>query len=254
MAQYDAKSFIDLIEKNTGVSTVTWIGHSQGTTQLFYALSSHLQDWFEPRINLFVGLGPISRINNLESSFLRFISPAPIGPAIIWVSDLLGIYEYFGELAHFWTKVVCSAAPDICAWGLTLTDGTDPWTYNDPVRLQTYMGHLPSGASVRSMNHYRQLYQDQKFQMYDFGSDQNQNKYGKKTPPEIDITRIKNTNVPIGMVVGLEDELSSELDTRWMRDTIGKKNVVFYQEIHGGHTSFNVGKDMSYMNNVIDLV
>lgn len=43
-------------------------------------------------------------------------------------------------------------------------------------------------------------------------------------------------------------------DSRQVRDQINKEVLVDYHEGEGGHASFMVGRDMSYMDRVIKLV
>ena len=71
----------------------------------------------------------------------------------------------------------------------------------------------------------------------------------------VDYTNIKG-EVPIAMFVGTKDNLGDTQDARWARDTIKSAGnaIKFYQEIKGGHASFMVGKDMSYFENVIQLI
>lgn len=53
--------------------------------------------------------------------------------------------------------------------------------------------------------------------LYDWGSDQlNLQKYGQKTPPEVDLRQIKS--IPISMFVGTADDLGNTIDARWARD------------------------------------
>ena len=58
------------------------------------------------------------------------------------------------------------------------------------------------------------------------------------------------------MFVGNEDDLGDTTDARWARDEInaGGTALAFYTEIQGGHATFMVGKDMSYMDNVLSIV
>jgi len=55
---------IDYELKITGRKNLTWIGHSQGTSQMFAALSSNQQKYVD-KINLFVALAPIARLTNV---------------------------------------------------------------------------------------------------------------------------------------------------------------------------------------------
>jgi len=61
------------------------------------------------------------------------------------------------------------------------------------------------------------------------------------------------STVPVAMFAGIEDILADTTDAEWTRDQIGD-NIVHYEEIHAGHLTFMVGKDMSYFNTVMDLL
>ena len=51
---------IDHILDVTGQEQLTWLGHSQGTTQMLMG-ASLLPDYFAERINLFVAMAPVAR-------------------------------------------------------------------------------------------------------------------------------------------------------------------------------------------------
>ena len=55
MGYYDLPASIDYIIENTGASKVTVIGHSQGTSQMWYALSKR-QDFFAEKVNRFISM------------------------------------------------------------------------------------------------------------------------------------------------------------------------------------------------------
>jgi len=61
MGQYDIPANLNYITGLTGVEKVTYIGHSQGTTQMFYGLSE-FEDFYASKVNLFVALGPVTKI------------------------------------------------------------------------------------------------------------------------------------------------------------------------------------------------
>ena len=63
MGDYDAPAQVDYIRRITGKQKITYVGHSMGTTQLFYALSDK-PDFWKDRLNLFVALAPVTRLDN----------------------------------------------------------------------------------------------------------------------------------------------------------------------------------------------
>ena len=53
----DLPSEIDVVLEVTGAEKLTYIGHSQGTAQMFYGMSQ-LTDYYSKRIERFVALAP----------------------------------------------------------------------------------------------------------------------------------------------------------------------------------------------------
>jgi pimeloyl-ACP methyl ester carboxylesterase len=50
----------------TGVEKVTYVGHSQGTLQMFAALSDNIE-YYRKRMKLFVAIAPVLSVKNLGS-------------------------------------------------------------------------------------------------------------------------------------------------------------------------------------------
>lgn len=69
MGDYDLPSMLEYIEDYTGQKKVGYIGHSQGTAQMFYALATN-QDYFKDRLSVFVALGPVTALKAEQSFFL----------------------------------------------------------------------------------------------------------------------------------------------------------------------------------------
>jgi pimeloyl-ACP methyl ester carboxylesterase len=67
LGQYDLPAQIDMVKQKTGVSKVTYMGHSQGTSQMFYALSKFPNE-ISSRVNLFVACAPVTRMANADPS------------------------------------------------------------------------------------------------------------------------------------------------------------------------------------------
>ena len=125
---------------------------------------------------------------------------------------------------------------------------------DDEDRFQVYMGHFPTAASVQSLLHFAQSIKDHNFSLYKYPTDkENLEHYGQTYPPLITPNNIRT---PTAMFVGDVDDLGDPTDNRWARDTInsGYNAVVHYEEIHGGHASFIVGKDMSWFDRAMELI
>lgn len=147
MAEIDALAFLDKVKEVTGAEKVTWVGHSQGATQMLYGLASaELQKEFQKRVNLVVALAPITRLDHLKSELILALTNG----VLKWFLNLLGTHEVFGALWGELNKVECGLLRTWCEYGLTWIDAST-LEYDDKKRLQVYQGHLPAGGSLRSL-------------------------------------------------------------------------------------------------------
>ena len=58
------------------------------------------------------------------------------------------------------------------------------------------------------------------------------------------------------MFVGESDDLGDPTDNRWARDQLyaAGHSLIHYEEMKAGHTSFLVGRDMSFVDRMVDLI
>ena len=75
----------------TGQPNLTYIGHSQGTSQMFYALSAN-QDLFKSTINLIIAFAPVTRMKNASGTIK---SVAEYTNEFTWGLGEAGIYDVF---------------------------------------------------------------------------------------------------------------------------------------------------------------
>ena len=74
MGEYDAPAQVEYALNFVGQrKAAAFIGHSQGSSQMFYALSAH-PDFWKKKVNLFVALAPVTSLHNTPSEFLRSAS------------------------------------------------------------------------------------------------------------------------------------------------------------------------------------
>ena len=244
-------AMLDYTTKATGVSTVSLMAHSQGTSQTFYGITQN-QEYWKSKVNLFIALAPITRLDHTTNGLLQFFAGAVslVGHTLY----TFHIYDLFGPSTTVLTKGVCGVIPSFCQLmeGFIITHDT---SLDDETRFQVYMGHFPAGASVQEFWHYAQNINSHNMQLFDWGSKSlNKQKYGQETPPIVHLNTI--TDVPIAMFVGTEDDLGDVTDTRWARDTIqsGGNAVVHYEEMKAGHASFLIGKDMTWVDRAKKLI
>ena len=66
MGQHDIPAKIDYILRQTEQTKLTYIGHSQGTTQMFCALAEDDNERISSKIELFIALAPITLIGKVS--------------------------------------------------------------------------------------------------------------------------------------------------------------------------------------------
>ena len=59
-------------------------------------------------------------------------------------------------------------------------------------------------------------------------------------------------DMPMALFVGTGDRLADVQDNKWLRSALGK-NLLLYKEYNMGHLSFMIGKDLSYVQDMIDF-
>ena len=113
------------------------------------------------------------------------------------------------------------------------------------------MGHFPHGSSIRQLTHYGQCIANKQLQLYDYhDKEKNQEKYGQDTPPNVDLQGL--SKVPIAMFSGKFDRVVNVDDNLEFASQI--PTVVKSEALNFDHLSFLIGKDMSYMLEVLNLL
>ena len=69
MGRGDVPGIIDYIRSYHGDVKVAYIGHSQGTTEMFSELSLN-EDYYKDKVSLFLAFGPVMRLTNSGSSLI----------------------------------------------------------------------------------------------------------------------------------------------------------------------------------------
>lgn len=74
MALYDVPANIKYVLQVTGQASLSYVGHSQGTSQMFAALSDpKTKDYVNSKVNVLIALAPIVYLANQESLLLNTI-------------------------------------------------------------------------------------------------------------------------------------------------------------------------------------
>ena len=146
-------AFIDHILEVTGQEQLTYVGHSQGTTQVFMG-ASLLPEYYTAKINLMVGLGPVADTSRNAVPVLRLIASLWRElQVIILREDLFDLYNsnWWQEEAE---KVLCAEIdPELCVGLLKYFGNADPEVDNLE-RLNVFLKDFPSGQGYQGLAYY----------------------------------------------------------------------------------------------------
>ena len=147
LGKYDAPTQINYVLKKTGYKKLSYVGHSQGTSQMFSALSlghGNLKD----KLNIFVAICPITN--------LHYAAP-PLGDSSKTIVDAFSAFVSFNNFEELlgpnWLNIyqaVCGTIP--CA-ALTQFFDSNPSAYNDQ-QVSDVSNFRTSPASAKEVIHY----------------------------------------------------------------------------------------------------
>jgi len=239
MAKFDFPAMINYALNETGQSTLTYIGHSQGTIQAFSGLS--INPVISSKVNLFVALAPVAYVNNQKSLLLTLMADL----------DVVALFQLFGDKSFLPDMTIlqqlapdlCSLLPSGCNIFLELLCG--PSNNLNDTRIEVYTSETPAGTSVKNMAHWSQGVTTDAFQMFDYGCGpldcQNLDHYGQKTPP---LYHLANITTPTALFFGKDDYLGDPTDVqRILEET--KPGVVVYSAMQNNfaHLDYTWGVD-----------
>ena len=249
MGRYDVPAIIAYVLEVSGFNKLIYVGHSQGTTAFFSALTDPVSSrYVNSRIEKFIALGPVVYLANMQNTFFDiFVRHSEPVAALI---RLVGVHELFpgscstSTASSFLMKELCTLAKGLCNFGMTVAEFNP--VYENQDRWPEFADHHPCGTSDKTLFHFQQLSQcpknDPCFRMYDYGKKGNLEHYGQATPPDYDFSRIQ---VPISFFMGKEDNLGNVVDNTMFQNKLRALGKQFnsYTYDNWGHMTFMWGKN-----------
>lgn len=149
MGTHDLPAMIDYILEETKDHNVlgkiaAYIGHSQGTTQFFIG-SSMLPGYFKAKVNMFVALAPIVRLDHTSNG--GFIFASKINGLISWLVQEIGLYDLIDLPwgVKYLIMNFCEVSPHLCLYFEEGYFDYERKTENFD-RLPVHYMHQPAGA------------------------------------------------------------------------------------------------------------
>ena len=250
-AKHDVPTFYKTALEISGAEKLTLIGHSQGTSQSFAALSE--SEELQSKTERFIALAPVVIMNRFTQTphLLYWVDKFKVveifkGLGIEYVT-LVDIGKY--SLVNSIINLFCNKTSFVCSYLFHLTTDKDP-EYLDLANMPRYLSYDPSGTSRKCFEHYTQLMftDSARFQKFDYGKKLNMEKYGSKTPPLYDISKIKSK---VSLFYGENDLLCTMQNIGFINDL--KKDCVTYYMDRWGHLGYTWAKDKSVFLEKLDI-
>jgi pimeloyl-ACP methyl ester carboxylesterase len=252
MAHYDLPANVEYVLNFTGHSNLSYVGHSQGTLQMFALLST--TPAFVSRFNSYVGLGPVATVAHITNDLLLLLAKFDVDRLF----ELLGFNQFLPSEA--WLNrlfpYVCREDAGLCDSIIEFICGPHKGAFNN-TRMQVVAAHEPGGTSVQNVAHFAQCIRSGLFQAYDWGSAaQNQQHYNSTTPPIYDISVFPIQQLPTSLYYGTLDELADPTDVAWLLGHLSSPPYYTQELDNYAHLDFVWDIDAYYQfyPQIVDLI
>lgn len=248
MASQDLPSMFAQILKACPGQKINYIGHSQGSLQMFAALSER-NPVIVDNLRKFVSLGPAVYLEHTQI-FQTFYNMIHLYNLLLFTQKVEEEVMPSYALYTYGARYMCGYFPSICKYivGSTSTNNYEADNY---LRYDIVACKQPAGSSKRNALHYQQLIESKRFQQFDFGPEGNLLKYGQATAPQWNLSNIREEVI---MFTATDDSIVRPEDVAKLKSQLtGAKSVKEYH-VYGGHLSFMYGKDMSYFDTLLEAL
>jgi len=160
LVRYDFPSIVNFITERAGVESISYIGFSQGTAQGWASLSTNTT--LAKKINLFIALAPVSTVKGFSNPMID--SLAKSRPDFIFL--LFGKKSMLPSTIFWRNFLPKDLFVKLIDTSVSLLFG---WHTNNISQEEKKMlySHIFSYTSVKSVVHWFQIIQTNRFQMFD---------------------------------------------------------------------------------------
>ncbi|KAG3109547.1 hypothetical protein PI124_g442 [Phytophthora idaei] len=234
MGLYDLPAFLNHILDTTGRSAVSYVGHSEGTTQAFVGFSKNQE--VAKKVDYFGALAPVAWTGHATAAL--FVAMAKLKVDVTFLN--LGFASFLPHsdlLTVLLSDIVCTNVAGICNSAIGLIAG--PSDNLNATRIPVYLSQTPAGTSVRNMAHYAQGIRDNTFASYDYGCSclrvlginlcstlicKNKAVYGSFDPPAYPVGSMVYPRT--GFYIGATDTFATPTDIAQIRSGLPSGTIV----------------------------
>jgi len=262
MARLDIPAMIEAVLNATGKERLAYIGHSQGTTQMFIAGSlgavmpptspeARLRLWLQDKVSVFIALSPIAWLGSSKSTLLKAISGS-------WSQILAGPFFRRGFLeSETWrqaAKLLCTLTfGTVCKIGIDVVCGDGELDTDSNV--EAYSAYFPFGTSFKDIAHFAQDLNTDHFSRYNYGTAGNEAAYGQPVPPDYPVGSM---SVPTALFMGDNDKLADDADTQRLEVELAPSGKVVFNRHYAGfsHVTWTLGSGQAafYVADVLKVL
>ena len=153
LGDFDLPSQIDKALKVSGAKKLTYIAHSQGTTQMYYALTK-IEDTLKEKVNLFIAFAPVLTLKNTKDGAMN--TAAENSAIFELMIKKFGMWELFGTTWNKFEHGLCDTMPFFCVIG-SIAEINAQSDYNVAERILAQENKFPQPASWKELIHFTQL-------------------------------------------------------------------------------------------------
>lgn len=152
MGLYDLPANIDFVLAQTGQESLTYVGHSQGTTQMLLGASLE-PAYFQGRVNLFVALAPVAQLHNVEVPVFKELAklwrPLQFEARRHGVFDMLNFNWWEDEAALLFCHRMGTICEDLLAYFADANPEVDNLS-----RANVFLANFPAGTGYENIVYY----------------------------------------------------------------------------------------------------
>ena len=148
MGTIDVPTFIDFVLEKTELDQLSYVGHSEGTTQMFMG-TSLMPDYFKEKVNLFVALAPPVFLKNKNVPIAKYWKEIEfvLKNVVHWYD-----FVYLGKTNEILLASFCSVFKSICDKYLVERELIPEVDNMD--RSIEMLSNFPSGSTYRATMFY----------------------------------------------------------------------------------------------------
>ncbi|CAI2371526.1 unnamed protein product [Moneuplotes crassus] len=235
----DYMADITAIKDSTGYGTVGVLGFHNGAAALAYAMALE-PEYFNENANVGVLMAFVPSYAH---------SNAPVFGIASYTTGMnnmlasLGVNVMSPAALTFIHRTICVNIPLICSFIDGIWNGEiNPFTDTISGIQNRYLLNRDI-FPPRLNNHLTQSFASGEVTFYDYGPEENLERYGSEDPPLIPF---EDTNNPVAMFMASLDLSYGHEDDEWYADLIGD-DLVFYQYYEMSHYGFIIGDTQLYL-------